>query len=153
VTDSKRKPVLDDEVLQALYEVEFTPEEAEYLKGMNTNEALGLLNVKKSLGGVIGGDILVSSPSSDVPPSRHNRKVRVCDLKPSSVNGVIWAESLEAESIEALARDIDEHGLRQMIEVNEDLAILDGERRGEPTCRGTPNASSGVDLILSRKGS
>lgn len=53
----------------------------------------------------------------------------VASLKPNTLNGTVFLESLADDSILELARDIERHGLRNPVEISLDGTIVEGERR------------------------
>lgn len=69
------------------------------------------------------------SEPSPAPQRRVTRVVNVADLRPNSVNGTVFSASLAEESVRTLADDIATNGLRNPIEVNDNLVVLEGERR------------------------
>ena len=74
----------------------------------------------------MSGDTLTSSCEAQ---SRELRTVAVTGLKPNEINGQVFTTSLTDLSIEKLAENIAEVGLRQPLEIRPDGTILDGHRR------------------------
>ena len=74
----------------------------------------------------MGDDTLTSNSEAQ---SREHRTVKVEGLKPNEINGQVFTTSLTDLSIEKLAENIHEVGLRQPLEIRPDGTILDGHRR------------------------
>lgn len=66
------------------------------------------------------------------------------------MNGSVYTESLADESIEDLGHNVDRHGLRHDIEVNENFEILDGERRWRHQMKGDPDAEIEVVVVAGK---
>jgi ParB/Sulfiredoxin domain len=76
-----------------------------------------------------GGDATPAGPPEEVAGAARLEERSVDALRPNPVNAEVFSESLDDASIEALAGNIQRHGLRCPIEVAADDTIVDGERR------------------------
>lgn len=151
---------LPKEVVTILADIDLTSAEVAYLDRLNLEDKVYVAQMKARLGGLIGKELKARNiklnpveedePAETVPEAsqrrRTTKRVLLSALQPNAINATVWSDSLGDESIKRLAEDIERHGLRQPIEVNEEYKILDGERRWR-ACR-LSDASGEVDVAV-----